>query len=83
PAVERFMRRELGPQGRIEDLMESFDRAKTILKRLPDTLDELTETAKVLRERDTRQSANPTWLIAALSVVAGASTAIAVLLAVM
>ena len=83
PAVERFMRRELGPQGRIEDLMESFDRAKTILKRLPDTLDELTETAKVLRERDTQSPSNPTWLIAALSVVAGASTAIAVLLAVM
>ena len=47
PAVERFMRRELGPQGRIEDLSEAFDRAKSAIKRLPDTLDELTETARV------------------------------------
>ena len=83
PAVERFMRRELGPQGRIEDLTEAFDRAKSAIKRLPDTLDELTETARVLRERDQPQASGTRWLIAGLGVIAGASSAIAVLLAVM
>ena len=64
-------------------LSEAFDRAKSAIKRLPDALDELTETARVMRERETPDTSGSRWLIAGLGVIAGASAAIAVLLAVM
>lgn len=46
PAVERFMRRELGPEGHLRDLAEDLDRLQQAVRRLPDTLEDLSVIAE-------------------------------------
>lgn len=41
PAVERFMRRELGPEGRIRDAFEELERMRDVVLSLPDALERL------------------------------------------
>lgn len=46
PSVERFMRRELGPEGKIRDAVEELDRVREAVLALPDTLERLSEAAE-------------------------------------
>lgn len=46
PAVERFMRREIGPEGKVRDFLADLEKLRTSLIRLPDTLDRLTLAAE-------------------------------------
>ena len=42
PSVERFMRRELGPEGKLRDAAEQLDRLRIAALALPETLERLT-----------------------------------------
>lgn len=46
PSVERFMRRELGPEGKVRDAMEDLDRLRGAVLALPDTLERMTAAAE-------------------------------------
>jgi ubiquinone biosynthesis protein len=46
PSVERFMRRELGPEGKIRDAAEELDRLREAVLSLPETLERMTEAAE-------------------------------------
>ena len=49
PAVERFMRRELGPEGRVRDALADLHRLRTAILALPETLDRLSRAAEAVR----------------------------------
>ncbi len=55
PAVERFMRRELGPEGRIRDFAEDLGRLQAAARRLPDALDEISHISDALSEQRLRR----------------------------
>lgn len=79
PAVERFMRRELGPEGHLRDLADDLDRLQKAVRRLPDALDDLHRLADAM-EADAATVSSPTsgrvgWL--GLVTVAAASGAFA------
>ncbi|MCC5980618.1 MAG: 2-polyprenylphenol 6-hydroxylase [Oceanicaulis sp.] len=59
PAVERFMRREIGPEGRVRDFLADLDKVRTSLLRLPDTLDRLTLAAERMNTPAGTSSAHP------------------------
>ncbi|MGB0906131.1 MAG: AarF/UbiB family protein [Maricaulaceae bacterium] len=46
PIVEASMRRELGPEGRINDLLDGLDKARRTLERLPDATENIARLAK-------------------------------------
>lgn len=82
PAVERFMRRELGPEGIARDLIEDARRLRDTLRKLPETLEHLTEAAEALKdyqfgdERRTRPRGVPGWLFGAVLGAAGGAAAL-------
>jgi len=73
PAVERFMRREIGPEGRVRDFLADLDKVRTSLLRLPDTLDRLTEAAERMQpDRSEVEAARRSPLTLGLLVTAAA-----------
>ena len=52
PIVEASMRRELGVQGRLNDLLDGFDRARATLERLPDATENIAALAKAWVDGD-------------------------------
>jgi ubiquinone biosynthesis protein len=52
PVVEASMRRELGPEGRINDLLDGFDRARRTLEKLPDATENIAALAKAWVDGD-------------------------------
>ena len=52
PIVEASMRRELGVEGRINDLLTGFDKARRTLERLPDATENIAALAKAWAEGD-------------------------------
>ncbi|MGP1276390.1 MAG: 2-polyprenylphenol 6-hydroxylase [Caulobacterales bacterium] len=82
PAVERFMRRELGPEGRVRDLLRDMERIHDSLVALPVTLQRLTDAAERMNMSDTGHApARRSWLTGALIAMAAASLAVLVTLA--
>lgn len=85
PAVERFMRRELGPEGVIRDLLEDLRRARDAIRSLPEALQRLDELAdsviameKRSAERARRRRHRPFWITALLLGAAAAIGAVIV-----
>jgi len=67
PIVEASMRRELGVEGRVNDLLDNLDRARRTLEKLPDATENIAQLAKAWVDGDidlskTREvtPANPT-----------------------
>ena len=85
PAVERFMKRELGPEGIARDVIEDLRRLRESFRKLPETLENLTEAAERLKEHPLREPARkrrgvPGWVFGAvLGAAAGAGALWAVL----
>ena len=52
PIVEASMRRELGIEGRLNDLLDGFDRARATLERLPDATENIAALAKAWVDGD-------------------------------
>ena len=52
PVVESSMRRELGPVGRINDLLDGFDRARRTLETLPNATENIAALAKAWADGD-------------------------------
>jgi len=48
PSVERFMRRELGPEGKVRDLVRDLEKMHGALLSLPDTLERLSRAAEAI-----------------------------------
>lgn len=59
PVVEASMRRELGPEGRINDLLDGLDRARRTLERLPDATENIAALAKAWVDGDVDLSKIP------------------------
>jgi len=82
PAVERFMRRELGPEGRVRDIFRDLERIQTSLVALPATLERLTEAAERMNAPDDASApARRRWLAGLAIAVAAASLAVLATLA--
>jgi len=81
PSVERFMRRELGLEGRIRDLGDTLDKARRVMFALPRTLDRMSMAAEQLNTHTPPKPQTP-WLAALLGLAAGAGLAASVLLAI-
>lgn len=82
PAVERFMRRELGPEGRVRDFVRDLERVHTSLVALPATLQRLTEAAERMNTPEHASApARRSWFTGILIAVAAASLAALVTLA--
>lgn len=82
PAVERFMRRELGPEGRVRDFVRDLERVHTSLVALPVTLERLTEAAE--RMNAPEQASAPArrgWFAGILIAVTAASLTVLITLA--
>ncbi len=86
PAVERFMRRELGPEARIRDALEQLDRLKDAVLDLPQTLERASDIAEALAKAEAAKRDHPNWEgwvwrgLAALGLIAlGGFFAVAVL----
>jgi len=83
PAVERFMRRELGPEGRVRDLFRDLERLHTSLVALPVTLEKLTEAAERMNTPEsTSAPARRSWFTGTLIAITVASLAVLTTLAV-
>ena len=48
PSVERFMRRELGPEARVRDALDELDRLKDAVLALPETLERMSVIAETV-----------------------------------
>ena len=59
PIVEASMRRELGVEGRIDDLMTGLDRARRTLEKLPDATENVAALAKAWVDGDIDLSRGP------------------------
>jgi len=59
PIVEASMRRELGVEGRIDDLMTGLDRARRTLEKLPDATENVAALAKAWVDGDIDLSQGP------------------------
>lgn len=82
PAVERFMRRELGPEGRVRDVFRDLERLHTSLVALPATLERLTEAAERMNApEDASAPARRRWLAGIAIAAATASLAVLATLA--
>lgn len=71
PAVERFMKRELGPEGIARDVLDDLRRARDAIRALPDTLARLDELADSVieierrsAERARQRPQRPLWITA-------------------
>jgi len=81
PSVERFMRGELGPEGRIRDLGTELDKVKDAVLALPDTLKQLNAVTDKLASAPVTPPQSPPWLLLVLAVSAGAGLTAALMLA--
>ena len=52
PIVEASMRRELGVEGRVNDLLDNLDRARRTLEKLPDATENIARLAKAWADGD-------------------------------
>ncbi len=59
PIVEASMRRELGPEGRIGDLLDGLDRARRTLEKLPDATENIAALAKAWVDGEVDLSKTP------------------------
>jgi ubiquinone biosynthesis protein len=79
PAVERFMRRELGPEGIARDVLEDLARLRDAVRNLPRTLDNLEAAAVAIQTRelagDRPRRAPGLWSGIALVLIAAAAGA--------
>jgi ubiquinone biosynthesis protein len=81
PSVERFMRRELGPEGKVRDAIRDLETMRDAVLSLPDTLNRLSKAAEALRtEPEARTQTSEEWTIRILGavVIAGAAALITV-----
>lgn len=80
PSVERFMRRELGPEGKIRDALGELDRVRKAVLALPETIERLSVAAERLSTQPDAQHSVRRWgvrIVIALGLVAlGALAAI-------
>jgi ubiquinone biosynthesis protein len=79
PSVERFMRRELGPEGKVRDAVRDLETMRDAVLSLPDTLNRLSNAAEALRsEPEARTQASEAWAVRILGavVIAGATALI-------
>ncbi len=83
PAVERFMRRELGPEGLMRDARKDLEALRDSVRRLPETITDINDIAQRLREGalSSPQGAPPrtggVWRAAGLILAAAAAGAAA------
>lgn len=63
PAVTRFMRRELGPEGKVRDLVRDLEALRTSVMALPATLERLTEAAERLRGDPPETAKRRDWVL--------------------
>ncbi|KAA5800893.1 2-polyprenylphenol 6-hydroxylase [Alkalicaulis satelles] len=79
PAVTRFMRRELGPEGKARDILRDLDALRATVIALPATLERLTEAAERLKAEPPETGARRAWgrmlLLAAAALTGGAAGA--------
>jgi ubiquinone biosynthesis protein len=61
PIVERWVKREIGPEGIAKRALEEVKGGLAVLRRLPGVLDAIEDTAKTLREREARNSNDRLW----------------------
>lgn len=61
PIVERWVKRELGPEGIAKRAREQLKAGVAVFRRLPAVLDAIEDTAKTLREREVRNSNDRLW----------------------
>lgn len=59
PIVENSMRRELGVEGRVNDLLDGLDKARRTLEKLPDATENIALLAKAWADGDIDLSATP------------------------
>ena len=59
PIVEASMRRELGVEGRVNDLLSGLDRARRTLERIPDATENIAALAKAWADGDVDLSKGP------------------------
>lgn len=85
PVVERWMKRELGPEGRIRDLGEDLRRLHDAVRKLPDAIEDWAEIGQQLKSGELKLGGGPrirpwavrlAWLAAAAAVGATAMAAI-------
>jgi ubiquinone biosynthesis protein len=70
PSVERFMRRELGPEARVRDALEELDRLKDAILALPQTVEQMGAVADTLaksREAEPNSGSEGRWLLRAVA----------------
>lgn len=70
PSVERFMRRELGPEARVRDALEELDRLKDAVLALPQTVEQMGAVAETLakaREVEPKTVSAGGWLLRGLA----------------
>ncbi|MEQ8432968.1 MAG: 2-polyprenylphenol 6-hydroxylase [Oceanicaulis sp.] len=79
PSVERFMRRELGPEGKVRDAIRDLETMRDAVLSLPDTLDRLSKAAEAFKaEPDVHARTSESWAVRILGaiVIAGAAALI-------
>ena len=72
PSVERFMRRELGPEARVRDALEELDRLKDAVLAMPETVEKMADMADRLAETQDRGPAGMSAWGVCLRLAAGA-----------
>ena len=82
PVVERWMKRELGPEGRLRDLGEDLVRLHDAARKLPDAIDDWAEVGRKLKAGELKLGGGPRirpWALrlAWLAAAAAAGAAIA------
>jgi len=82
PAVERFMRRELGPEGLARDLSADLRALRDSVRRLPETITDINDIARKLREGSLlapppAPARDGLWRLAGLALFAAAAGAAA------
>jgi ubiquinone biosynthesis protein len=85
PVVERWMKRELGPEGRIRDLGEDLQRLHDAARQLPRAIDDWAEVGAMLKAGELKLGGSPrirpwalriAWLAAAAAAGAFAAQAL-------
>lgn len=59
PAVERFMRRELGPEGQVMDALDDLRALRGAIRRLPHFIDDISDLAERARAHPPRELRGP------------------------
>jgi ubiquinone biosynthesis protein len=76
PAVERWMRRELGPEGRIRDVMEEVGRVREAARRLPQAIEDWADLGAQLKSGELKLGGGPQlrpWFLRAAWVLSAAA----------